>query len=109
MAAVINNPGDVPRPSGRASSLTVLPYWPSISETDLQALADDRRAMAESVSGYAGTVHKEMTNGASLLEGQGGEARIALMRKMVDHADGGADYFNPLRRQPIHSGRSCPG
>lgn len=93
MAAVINNPGDVPRPSGRASSLTVLPYWPSISETDLQALADDRRAMAESVSGYAGTVHKEMTNGASLLEGQGGEARIALMRKMVDHADGGADYF----------------
>ncbi len=93
MAAVINNPGDVPRPSGRASSLTVLPYWPSISETDLQALAEDRRAMVESVSGYAGTVHKEMTNGASLLEGQGGEARIALMRKMVDHADGGSDYF----------------
>lgn len=93
MAAVVGNAGDVQRPSGRASSLTVLPYWPSISETDLQALADDRRAMAESVSGYAGTVHKEMTNGASLLEGQGGEARIALMRKMVDHADGGADYF----------------
>ena len=34
MAAVIGNAGDVQRPSGRASSLTVLPYWPSISETD---------------------------------------------------------------------------
>ncbi len=93
MAAVVGNAGDVQRPSGRASSLTVLPYWPSISETDLQALADDERAMAESVSGYAGTVHKEMTNGANLLEGQAGEARIALMRKMVDHADGGSDHF----------------
>lgn len=109
MAAVVGNAGDVQRPSGRASSLTVLPYWPSISETDLQALADDERAMAESVSGYAGTVHKEMTNGANLLEGQAGEARIALMRKMVDHADGDRTTSNPLRRQPTRSGRSCPG
>ncbi len=88
MAAVVGNPGDVQRPSGPASSLTVLAYWPSISETDLQALADDQRAMATAVSGYADTVQTEMTKGASLLVGQGGEARIALMKKMVDHADG---------------------
>ena len=93
MAAVVGNAGDIQRPSGRASSLTVLPYWPSISETDLQALADDERAMATSVSGYADTVQNEMTKGASLLVGQGGEARIALMRKMVNHADGGANHF----------------
>ena len=89
----VGNAGDVPRPSGRAASLTVLPYWPQISETDLQALADDQRAMATAVSGYADTVQTEMTKGASLLEGQGGEARIELMRKMVRHADGGAQYF----------------
>lgn len=93
MAAVIGNAGDVQRPSGRASSLTVLPYWPSISETDLQSLADDERAMATSVSGYADTVQTEMTKGASLLVGQGGEARVELMRKMVNHADGGAKHF----------------
>ena len=93
MAAVIGNAGDVQRPSGRASSLTVLPYWPSISETDLQSLADDERAMATSVSGYADTVQNEMTKGASLLVGQGGEARVELMRKMVNHADGGARHF----------------
>ena len=49
--------------------------------------------MATSVSGYADTVQNEMTKGASLLVGQGGEARIALMRKMVNHADGGANHF----------------
>lgn len=93
MAAVIGNAGDVQRPSGRASSLTVLPYWPSISETDLQSIADDERSMATSVSGYADTVQTEMTKGASLLVGQGGEARVELMRKMVNHADGGAKHF----------------
>ena len=93
MAAVVGNPGDVQRPSGPASLLTVLAYWPSISETDLQALADDQRAMATAVSGYADTVQTEMTKGASLLVGQGGEARIALMKKMVDHADGGVNHF----------------
>uniref|UniRef100_UPI003F58BFE5 hypothetical protein n=1 Tax=Mycolicibacterium obuense TaxID=1807 RepID=UPI003F58BFE5 len=71
----------------------MLPYWPSISETDLQSLADDERAMATSVSGYADTVQNEMTKGASLLVGQGGEARVELMRKMVNHADGGARHF----------------
>lgn len=91
--ATVGNPGDVPRPSGRVASLTVQKYWPSISETDLMGLADEERAMGTSMSEYGDTVHREMTRGADLLVGQAGDARIALMRKMVVHADESTAYF----------------
>ena len=72
MAAVVGNTGDVPRPTGKAAALTVLPYWPSISETELQALADDERATAKAVAEYAADVQRERARGAELLEGQAG-------------------------------------
>ncbi|MGB0971370.1 MAG: hypothetical protein ACPGVG_10455, partial [Mycobacterium sp.] len=92
MAVPVGKPGDLQPPPGVGAGLAIGGYWPSISETDIQDIADEHGAAAKSFSDYADMLQMQLAQSSELLEGQGGTARIALLTTARDHAVKSADH-----------------
>ncbi|WP_131815118.1 hypothetical protein [Mycolicibacterium holsaticum] len=68
-------------------------YWPDISETAIQDVAEEQRAAATRFSTYGETLHQKVTKSPDLLEGQSGIARVQRLKKMRNHAYDASDQL----------------
>lgn len=93
MSAVpVGNPGDRQPPKGVGAQSAVGGVWPSVSETNLQKVADEHRAAAKAFSDHADTLQSQLAQSSGVLNGQGGIARIEQLTRMRDHAVDSADH-----------------
>lgn len=92
-AGPVGNPGDLQRPPGVAAEMAIGEYWPDISETAIQDVADEQRAAATRFSTYGETLHQKVTKSPDLLEGQSGIARVQRLKKMRNHAYDASDQL----------------
>ncbi|UUO02401.1 hypothetical protein M4D79_02505 [Mycolicibacterium novocastrense] len=67
-------------------------FWPSISESDIQSVADEQRAAETRFSTYGDTLKRKMTTSPDLLQGQAGIARVERLTMMRNHAYDVADH-----------------
>lgn len=68
-------------------------FWPSISESSIQAVADEHRADAKRFSAYGDSVKGKVSKTRELLQGQAGEARAERLTSMFKHAYDVADHL----------------
>jgi len=91
--AAVGGAGDIQRPPGAAAEMAIGEYWPDISETSIQDVAEEQRAAATRFSTYGETLHQKVTNSPDLLEGQSGIARVQRLKKMRNHAYDASDQL----------------
>lgn len=91
MAAV--GSGDIQRPPGVGAQMAIGEFWPSISESSIQAVADEHRADAKRFSAYGDSVKGKVSKTRELLQGQAGEARAERLTSMFKHAYDVADHL----------------
>ncbi|WP_238884699.1 hypothetical protein [Mycobacterium sp. IDR2000157661] len=68
-------------------------FWPSISESDIQSVADEHRAAETRFSSYGDTLKRKLTTSPDLLQGQAGIARGERLTEMRNHAYDTADHL----------------
>lgn len=68
--------GDIQRPPGVGAEMAIGEFWPSISENDIQSVADEHRAAANRFSDYGDTLKRKRRESPDLLQGQAGVARV---------------------------------
>src|SRR5690554_580087 len=92
MAAVGSDAGDIQRPPGIGAQMAIGEFWPSISESEIQRVADTHRAAETRVSGYGDTLKRKRSTSPDLLQGQAGDARVERLSMMMRHAYDVADH-----------------
>ncbi|MBU8826499.1 hypothetical protein [Mycolicibacterium goodii] len=68
-------------------------FWPSISENDIQSVADEHRDAETRFSAYGDTLKRKMSTSPDLLQGQAGTARVERLTEMRNHAYDVADHL----------------
>ncbi len=94
MAAVgsLGGSGDIQRPPGVGAQMAIGEFWPSISENDIQNVADEHRDAETRFSNYGDTLKRKMSTSPDLLQGQAGIARVERLTEMRNHAYDVADH-----------------
>lgn len=85
--------GDIQRPSGIGAQMAIGEFWPSISENDIQSVADEHRDAETRFSAYGDTLKRKMSTSPDLLQGQAGTARVERLTEMRNHAYDVADHL----------------
>ena len=85
--------GDIQRPPGVGAEMAIGEFWPSISENDIQSVADEHRAAANRFSDYGDTLKRKRRESPDLLQGQAGVARVDRLTEMMRHAYAVADHL----------------
>lgn len=91
--AAVGGAGDLQRPPGVGAGMAIEGFWPSISETDIQRVADEHRAAEKRFSDYGDTLKDKGSKSRSLLQGRAGEARVDRLTMMMRHAYDTADHL----------------
>ncbi len=91
-AGSLGGSGDIQRPPGIGAQMAIGEFWPSISESDIQSVADEQRAAETRFSTYGDTLKRKMTTSPDLLQGQAGIARVERLTMMRNHAYDVADH-----------------
>ena len=78
--------GDIQRPPGIGAQMAIGEFWPSISENDIQGVADEHRDAETRFSAYGDTLKRKMSTSPDLLQGQAGTARVERLTEMRNHA-----------------------
>ncbi len=85
--------GDIQRPPGIGAQMAIGEFWPSISENDIQGVADEHRDAETRFSAYGDTLKRKMSTSPDLLQGQAGTARVERLTEMRNHAYDVADHL----------------
>lgn len=91
--AAVGGAGDLQRPPGVGAAMAIGEFWPSISETDIQRVADEHRAAEKRFSDYGDTLKAKRRESPNLLQGQAGEARVDRLTMMMRHAYDTANHL----------------
>lgn len=85
--------GDIQRPPGIGAQMAIGEFWPTISENDIQSVADEHRDAERRFSNYGDTLKRKMSTSPDLLQGQAGTARVERLTEMRNHAYDVADHL----------------
>ena len=91
-AGSLGGSGDIQRPPGIGAQMAIGEFWPSISESDIQSVADEQRSAETRFSTYGDTLKRKITTSPDLLQGQAGIARVERLTMMRNHAYDVADH-----------------
>ncbi len=92
-AGSLGGAGDIQRPPGIGAQMAIGEFWPSISENDIQSVADEHRDAETRFSAYGDTLKRKMSTSPDLLQGQAGTARVERLTQMRNHAYDVADHL----------------
>ena len=92
-AGALGGAGDAQRPPGIGAQMAIGEFWPTISENDIQSVADEHRAAESRFSSYGDTLKRKMSTSPDLLQGQSGIARVERLTEMRNHAYDVADHL----------------